>query len=440
MPMSVPLPFPMHTTSQGANCVHNADPHQEQMPTQPEYEPGKPMLCLNAPRLDITSIHRSIHPLQFDDESLSSPIESMSPVVFRRYDDDWSDSYLTRGSDSVFSYSSTHTGAWYHHTSYNFLSPQRVPSSSSHRSLLTRPPSRSSSLRSLHTRSAPMSRAPSPSPSESAASHDRCSERMVFAPNDLDELEFSSVPTPPSHSPSSSGSSSSPPIWLSWKSSKSAHSRSDPSLTKSTTSLQSEQSQKTFSSLAMTNIRIPSEPILDVHSPSVMSGSLSPWAHGAPTPIVTPKRSKPKVKPRSLSSASSTSDEYLPEKTFKATTLRRMRQLVARKSISSLDAMLSGVSKSDPPHSPTTTFTSTSTSEQTTASPARSHTPSSFNANSNNFTDHLPAITITPSDTVHDSVDVEHTFSAHRIIHGVWKKQEISDVIPVLRSMRFGGK
>ncbi|KAI0776363.1 hypothetical protein BC629DRAFT_1594875 [Irpex lacteus] len=444
--MSLLLP-PSTSTSHAAYCDSRPSSHEEQLPTRSTKKPVKPMLYLKAPHLNIASTHQSTTSLRLDDESTNSPVESMSPVVFRREDDDdWSDSYLSRGSDSVFSCSSRQASAWYHHpvTSYNFLSPQRVPTPDPYSPFSQRPvPKRTSSLRSFRqAHSAPMSRAASPSPSESTANDDRCSDRMVFAPRDPSEPDYGSSPSQNARSPtpSSSSSLSISPIWHSWKSSRSTRSHSEMSSIKSMSSLRSEESRDPSTprpSMPKTNIRVPNEDMLAIYSSSMMAGSMamSAFATAAPTPLVMPKRSKPKAKQRSLSSASTASEESTSEKPAKTPTFKRIRQIVTRKSISSLDVVLNSTAKADTSH-PSTNSTSTLVSNSAVTSPARSRKSS---LNVDNFTDHPPVITITPSDTLDDDAD-EQGFSAHCNIDGVWKKQDINDVIPMLRSMKFGGK
>ncbi|KAI0341494.1 hypothetical protein BDW22DRAFT_310243 [Trametopsis cervina] len=405
------------------------NPYQRNVPTPSNHGSQSRAAHLKTPVLDIPSVYRSTTPAHLHIDSPDSPV---SPLVFRKVEDfesieyrhlygrtlratsSWSDISArysshedipsTKRSIASLDISDSHPCP-----SYDILSTAVRRAQDSLRAASPhRLPIRTSSLRNFQqTGSAPMSRSVSPSPSQYSITDDQCSEQMVFAARDMDEPEYGCGPdyAPATLHPSPRS------LWSSWKLSSGPSSSSD-------TPKRSKRSPSP--SLPPTNIRVPQNDLLAFYPSSLVTGS--PVFCGSPTPTHT---KKPKPLSSSHSSSSIDSSEASSDKSSRFASLnKRVRTLVSRKSISSLEAMGGIGGRLHESHTTSTIYST----DSIPLSRITSRTHDGIEP---------PQIIISSGDS---QLNVEHSIDAHLVIDGQWKRQDVREVIPALRSLRFGGK
>lgn len=176
------------------------------------------------------------------------------------------------------------------------------------------------------------------------------------------------------------------------------------------------------SQLPPTNIRIPNEDMAALYASPLMGGGGGGYFSSvAPTPTPTPRTLKPSTKVPAEPSAQAA---HAPSSSAKEPKLsiKRVRNLISRRSISSFDAMLD---------------TGTGDHEQAASSletPAtdfdrqRQLPPDPFGDR--------PNLTVFVPDTGSNSPRIY----THFVVGDVWEECDINEAISVLRSLKFAGK
>lgn len=253
------------------------------------------------------------------------------------------------------------------------------------------------------------------SPAQSAASDPSLAERTAHAPQDPPERTYRSVSK--SLNPySSSASASSLSLWSGKKLLTGSQSRSALS---SPRSLSPTSDTSSCYQSPPTNIRMPREDFAALYANSLMVG---PFGTFAPTPMPTPRtpRSKAKISVEPLTPPAPLPS---PDKGPKLS-MKKVRRLMSRRSISSLDA-LADDHDGDQEDEPSPLETPLSYFDHARLS-------SEMDPHANRPDD----IKVFVPDDGSDSPRIY----THFVVGDVWEERDISEVIPVLRSMKFAGK
>lgn len=382
--------------------------------------------------LHIASVQANSTPTQLDGNSPNSPY---SPIIFRssRPGSSWDHvndrsstlpssfhranlwqygrgpAYSTKDDFSTLPLSHSSPDP-----SYNPLTTTaRAKGKGTQADLLLSVPARSTSLPLQYpypVHASAMSRAPSPSPS--LAESEQSSADIVFAPMSPPEPDIVSKPSPPTKTflPSS--------IVIR----RTAGSASGSDYSTSCSDLSSKGTSRSASPTAVraelprTNIRVPQTDLFELYPSSLGSVGYGGLLYAAPCPPIPYKPKKPKLKvpdnppPQASQSPSSKS----PKVSF-----RRMRMLMGRRSISSIDAVVeSSQTASGGPAASTATLVADDHSQLSAESDATVEVPD-------------PHPTSAADDPHRDGRIV-----THRAFGDIWEEQDIDAVIPMLRSMR----
>lgn len=413
---SFPEPHPAYRQ---ASALHQGNT------SYPGYEPKKHGQRPNVPcALHIASVQANSARTQFDGDIPNSPY---SPIIFRpsRHGNSW-DHFSDRSSTLP---SSLHRSSHWQcgrgpfstkddpesdsipASSYNPLTTTaRAKGKDTQARLLLSVPTRSTSLPCQYPYPAhanAMPRAPSPCPS--VAGSEETSADIVFAP--MSPPEPDAVSKPPL--PSKLFLPSSIVIRRAGSASGSDYSTSCSDLSSKATS-RSASPTSTREGLPPTNIRVPRTDLLDVYPSSLGFGYGGMLMSAAPCPVSYSKPKKPKLKvPADTPPPSSQS----PSAKSPKVSFRRMRMLMGRRSISSIDAVVeSSQTASGGPAASTATLVADDHSQLSAESDA---------------TVDVPEPTAAADDHHRDGRIV-----THRAIGDIWEEQDIDAVIPMLRSMR----